>query len=143
MISKEEFKEQLDPGWAIAFGDDLYDEILKALKKDECDPDEFDFDEIKEKFAALRIYAHGYGDNTRDVMAKYEELSKYICGHCGKIAKFITDGWYYPFCENCIKEINGRYMPIEEFYGFDNERILEEIDNIKNNFKYEDYWAAI
>lgn len=137
MISKEEFKEQLDPGWAKAFGDDLYDEILKALKKDECDPDEFDFDEIKEKFAALRIYAHGYGKNTEDVIDKYEDLSKYFCGHCGKIAKFITNGWFYPFCEDCIKEINSSYMPIKEFYGFDNKEILEEIEKIGNGEKVE------
>ena len=138
--------DDIDPGWQKAFGEDFCDELLQALKDDDF-LDEFQFLQIKEKYGSLRIYYNGHPvgkTSTRDVIAKYEELSRYICGHCGKPARYITKGWIYPLCEDCISKVQGGYVPIEEFYGFDNYNgVLKEIDEIKNNFQYDRYWKSI
>ncbi len=135
-IQEDEFTwlDDLEPGWKIAFGDDLCRELADAIKKDNC-KDSFGFDQIKEKFAQLRLYAHGYDydKEVAKILNKYEELSSFICGHCGKPAQYITKGWYYPLCEDCIKLINGDYKNIEDFYNFKSyNEVIEEIDKIKN-----------
>lgn len=146
--------DDMDPGWRKAFGKDFCDELLQALKDDDYpiaenddDFDGFRFEQIKEKYGSLRIYYNGHPINkfhTRDTIAKYEELSKYICGHCGKPARYITKGWIYPLCKDCIKHINNEYIPIEKFYGFNSyDDVLKEINNIKSNFQYNNYWMKI
>ena len=146
--------DALDTGWKKAFGKEFCDELLQSLKDDNYhiatnyeDDDGFHFEEIKEKYGSLRIYYNGHPPNkycTRDTIAKYEELSKYVCGHCGKPARYITNGWIYPLCEECIKEVYDDYIPIEKFYGFDSyDDVLKEIENIKNNFQYDRYWKKI
>ena len=137
--------DDLEPGWYKAFGIDLCEDLAKAIKEDGCE-DTFEFLQIKEKYASLRLYAAGYGDKTKEVLAKYEELSKYICGHCGKPAEIITTGWYYPLCHKCFDdyEINSGYEYIWEWYGFDSiEDVQKEIQNIKDNYKYEEYWNSV
>ena len=126
--------DDLEHGWFVAFGEDLCKELYEAIKKDDCE-DTFGFDQIKEKFAQLRLYAHGYDYNKEvdKVLQKYEELSAFICGYCGKPAKYVTKGWYYPLCEDCIKFINGDYKNIEEFYDFESyNKVLEHIEKIKS-----------
>ena len=130
--------DDLEPGWRIAFGEQLCEELSQAIKADNCE-DRFEILEIKEKYAGLRLYAIGCGPETEKVIAKYEELSKYICGTCGQVATKITLGWYYPVCDNC-KNYRGSAKPIWEWYGFKSQEDLEqEIENIKNNFRYERY----
>lgn len=135
--------DDLEPGWRKAFGEDLCRDLKAAIKKDGCE-NTFEILQIKEKYAELRFYAVGYGDNVRNVISKYEELSRYICGHCGKPATKITRGWYYPLCNDCIEDIFGAYSPIENFYGFNSyEDVQKEVEKIKTDFKHEDYWKPI
>ena len=134
--------DDLEPGWYEAFGKELCEELAEAIEEDGSN--EFEIIQIKEKFGALRFYAAGYGLKTRDVIAKYEELSKYVCGHCGKPAKYITTGWIYPLCEYCIEEINGHYAEIWDFYNFANmEEVDSEVEKIKTNYIYSDYWKPV
>ena len=132
----------LEDGWRKAFGDDLCKELDAAIKEDKCE-DTFEFVQIKEKFGALRLYAWGYGKKVGEVLAKYEELSKYICGHCGQPATRISKGWIYPFCDPCVDKVHQKSVPIEEFYGMTTQEIADEIENIKTNFRYEDYWKKV
>ena len=135
--------DDLEPGWRKAFGEELCKELDQAIKADKCE-NTFEFIQIKEKFAGLRLYADGYGENTRDVLSKYEELSKYICGHCGEPAVYITKGWFYPLCNHCIKNVNSGYVPIHEFYGFNSyNEVQDEIKRIKTDFQYDRYWKII
>lgn len=123
--------DDLEPGWKKAFGLDFCKELDEAIKKDDCE-DSFEFLQIKEKFAELRIYYTGGGPEVEKVITKYEELSKYICGHCGKYATKITDIWIYPLCDNCVKNVHGEYRDIEQFYHFkDYNEVLKEIEEIK------------
>ena len=135
--------DDLEPGWRIAFGKNLCEDLDKAIKEDNAE-DTFMFLQIKEKYAELRLYYEGGGEAVKHCLAKYEELSKYICGHCGKPATRITTGWYYPLCDECIKEVNSDSMPIEEFYNFGTyNKVLTEIENVKNNYNYDDYWQSL
>ena len=135
--------DDLEPGWKEAFGECLCKELSNAIKEDSCE-DEFEFVQIKEKYGSLRLYAVGYGDNTQEVLSKYEELSKYICGHCGKPATKITTGWYYPLCDECFEKIQGGYEDIWQWYGFDSlEEVQKEIDHIITSYKYNEYWTNI
>lgn len=135
--------DELEPGWKAAFGECLCKELKKSIEEDGC-ADEFHFLQIKEKFGYLRLYASGYGDKTKEILAKYEELSKYICGHCGKTATKVTTGWIYPFCDECVKKIHDKSVDIWEFYGYNSiEEIEEEIQNIQTNFKYNEYWTEV
>ena len=132
----------LEPGWKKAFGLNFCEDLKEALIKDNM-LDSFMFTDIKEKYAGLRLYTMGYGEHTKNILAKYEELSKFYCGHCGKPARYISEGWYYTFCEECIKEINGGYIPIEDYYGFpDYDKVQLEIKNIIEDFQYDRYWKS-
>ena len=131
--------DELEPGWKAAFGLDFCKELAEAIKKDNCE-DKFEFLQIKEKFAELRVYYSGGGPEVRKVIAKYEELSRYICGRCGQPATKITRGWYYPLCDACIQDVQGGYSPIWSFYNFPSMvEVQKEVENIKTNFNYEDY----
>lgn len=136
--------DDLEPGWKKAFGIEMCQEIAAAIKEDECEND-FQFLQIKEKFAALRLYATGYGEKTKEVLAKYEELSKYICGYCGKPATQITKVWYYPLCDECVEKYYSRAtIPIEKYYHFNSiEEVQKEIQHIKTNFCYGEYWIKV
>ena len=135
--------DDLEPGWKKAFGKELCQELAAAIKEDGCE-DTFEFLQIKEKYAELRLYATGYGEKTRDVLAKYEELSRYICGHCGQPATKITRGWYYPLCDSCIKDVQGGFSPIENYYGFESfEDVQKHIEDVKTHFAYGEYWVKI
>lgn len=135
--------DDLEPGWRAAFGERLCEDLVKSLKEDNCE-DEFKFEQIKEKYGSLRLYAIGYGEHTKQVLAKYEELSKYICGHCGKVARYVTSGWIYPLCEECMLKVNSYRVPIEEFYGVETyEDVQKEIDSIQTNFVYDKYWTTV
>jgi hypothetical protein len=46
------------------------------------------------------------------IINKYEKLSYKTCIMCGKPAKYITEGWISPYCENCIKDVHDSYHEI-------------------------------
>lgn len=143
--NKYTWLDDLEDGWREAFGEDLCNELLESLTEEDNLYD-FQFSQIKEKYGSLRLYCYGYkSEHTRDILAKYEELSTYICAKCGKPAKVITKGWIFPMCQECFDKTNLKdSVPIEEFYEFDSyDDVLKEIDEIKNNFKYDRYWKTM
>lgn len=134
--------DDLEEGWRVEFGTQLCNELKEAIEKDGCE-ETFGFDQIKEKYGSLRLYAHGYNyrGNVDNVLCKYEELSKYICGHCGNPATKITKGWIYPVCDKCGSYITGEHSKIEDFYDFKSYGdVLREIEHIKNNYDKGEYW---
>ena len=73
--------------------------------------------DIKEKYAMLRVYVNISDAGIEEVINKYTKLSKYICGHCGKPATKITTSWFYPLCDECLKESGMvNYIDIKKFY---------------------------
>ncbi len=74
----------------------------------ECPP--VRFNQVKEKFGALRIYYSG-GDQEVSAMISFaESLSRYICENCGKFDTTVgstTIGWTQSICEECISKETG------------------------------------
>lgn len=110
--------DTFEPGWKIAFGKQLCEELKEALEKANY-VDKFMFSQIKEKYGHLCLYNFGCNQEAWDVIHKYEELSKYTCGRCGKPATKVTTGWIYPYCESCAdKYAKYEYFAdINEFYN--------------------------
>lgn len=94
---KEKILNNLPGGWVLAFGDLLCEELSKVVS------DKFDILEVKEKFGTLRIYYGGpVSDEVRNIIMKYEYISKYVCHHCGKPDVCMIDiGYSISCCNNC------------------------------------------
>ena len=92
-------------GWRIRFGEEMVEEISQELKKYDFE-DRYRIIQIKEKYGGLRWYDGGVPINSaiHDIIRKYDELSYRTCIRCGKPAKYITNGWISPFCEDCVKK---------------------------------------
>lgn len=97
--------DELPDGWRIAFGEDLVKELDDELRRVNF-VDQYRIVQIKEKWGGLRWYDGGVPINSaiHDIIRKYEELSYRTCIRCGKPAKYITNGWISPFCEDCVKK---------------------------------------
>lgn len=95
-------------GWQEYVKDNVYLPIMMILKERKAG---FIIIEMKEKWGGLRIY---WTFNTMDYDITDEEYDKIdkliddaekatetICGVCGADATHISQGWIFPFCENC------------------------------------------
>lgn len=109
--------DELESGWKIAFGEQLCEELKEALAKANY-VDKFRFSDIKEKWGHLCLYNFGCNQEAWDVIRKYEGLSKYTCGHCGKPATKISTGWIYPYCDECADNLSKyeNFIDINEYY---------------------------
>ena len=76
---------------------------------------EFRFDQVKSKFAGLRMYHNG-NDKICEITDEAERLSVKICEECGKPGKVIGGSWIYTMCEECANK-NGILFesPSEDF----------------------------
>ena len=136
--------DDIETGWLKAFGLDLCVELKAALIKDGC-LDTFAFDQIKEKYGDLRLYAHGYGNKSEEVLEKYGELSRFICKNCGKPATKISRGWVSPYCDDCATNlrIHETFTPIEECYEMLEPSVEKMIDRILYHYDHNDFWETL
>lgn len=113
--------DALEDGWRIAFGEQLCEELKEALIKTGC-LDDYRIIQIKEKWGFLHWYSNT-NDEIRKVISKYEEMSRYTCGCCGKPATKVTTGWIYPYCDECAEKfVKYEYFAdINEFYRSDDD----------------------
>lgn len=102
--------DEIPVGWRIAFGKKLSEDILKAgketrkrLKKHASWKEMISFQQIKEKWGELCLYASA-SHEIQDVLDYYEHLSQAYCICCGKPARYITKGWVSFQCESCFEE---------------------------------------
>ena len=68
----------------------------------------FKFLQIKEKFGGMRIYVSNDIEEVRDILAKYEFISRQVCCVCGKPATALTKGWVCPCCDEHFEEFKAR-----------------------------------
>jgi hypothetical protein len=120
--------DAIPDGWRIAFGDMLLEDIYNdAVEHDYLDS--LRFDQIKEKFGELRIYARGYrGGRLDEIISNYSLLSGYICINCGKPDVYSTTGWITPICKECWE--HGSEQPYEEAvykYGDEEYRLMPNV----------------
>ena len=81
---------------------------LKKLK-DAGRPLDFEFAQIKEKFATLRVYDNGGNEFIDGVISTAENLSSITCELCGKEGfRHINQkgSWIKTLCEEHAKELN-------------------------------------
>jgi len=87
------------------------------------DPD-YEVQQIKEKFGALRFYCSAHTDDA-DASARFDELvraaekaSAVTCERCGRpgALRETESGWYKTLCTECVDAIategGGRYQPV-------------------------------
>ena len=104
------------PGaWKDVYGI-LICEDLKRILGDKVN--EFRFDDIKEKYGALRIYSNMEPKEWHTQLWKYEHLTENTCYECGKIGTPLTnDGWILPICRDCYE--HPRKEPMYERRPYD------------------------
>jgi len=135
--------DNIAKGWQIAFGKQLSKELkkvgkeeLKRLNKESKDKkykwkDILQFEQIKEKYGTLRLYASGT-EKIQNILSKYESLSEEYCIHCGKPVQYRTKGWITFICEDCLRK--------EYEYGKTHRGLIEEVksfEDYKNYYAYE------
>ena len=83
---------------------------LKKLK-DIGKPLDFEFAQIKEKFATIRIYDNGGDEFIDGVISMAEHLSSITCEVCGKSGSLHKTGnWLTTLCEQDAIELNAEKL---------------------------------
>lgn len=107
---------EIPNGWHKLFFQ-LCKDITPILEK-ENKLNEFYFIQVKEKYNYLRCY---YSNNAPlkvlEVIAKYEQMSQYICTVCGQPATYQTQGYIASFCTSCWKDY-ARQEKIDQIISF-------------------------
>lgn len=106
--------DNMPEGWRRAFGEEMCEEINTELMTwPQENREKFRILDIKEKWAELRFYTNFSTPRLHEIIGKYTTRSRFICILCGRPARWITRGWYMPFCQNCAEEqmqhINSSY----------------------------------
>lgn len=104
-------------GWRIAFGEDICKEIMEELVQNEC-VDKYRITQIKEKYGELHWYSHGGTERIhREIVPKYEIMSRRICLQCGQPATLVSIGWIAPWCKTCANKMpHLDFVDVDEFY---------------------------
>lgn len=108
--------DDIEPGWQKAFGKQLSDDIKAAYQEDKKEnpklkwKDALYWEQIKEKYATLRLYASATACIMK-VLNHYEDISEGYCIYCGKPSEYETTGWILPCCSECfdLAVINAKY----------------------------------
>jgi hypothetical protein len=110
--------DTMPAGWRIAFGEELCKEIMEELTRNNC-VDAYRIVQIKEKHGVLRWYAQGGTERIyREIIPKYEKLSRRICIQCGRLATLISLDWIEPWCDACAEKLgHQKCADIHAFYG--------------------------
>ena len=106
--------DSMPDGWRTAFGEQMCEELKTALIKADL-LDRYRVMDIKEKYGHLRWYDNGGTRIVKEIISKYEEISKRICICCGRRATLIALGWISPYCDSCVPD-NERTVPVKKYY---------------------------
>jgi hypothetical protein len=108
----------IDEGWRRAFGRQLCDDLKESLKRYNY-LKKYEITDVKEKYGELVIYDNGAPEEVHNILLKYEYISARTCIVCGRPAKYRTEGWVEPYCEDCIKNNGTEFKPLEFFKDID------------------------
>lgn len=87
-------------GW-FPLVENMIEEIKKAI--DEKPAENFNFQQIKQKFGALRVYCtHDARQDIAAIIRKYEDLSVKVCEICGGPGEQTSNGWISVKCPSHI-----------------------------------------
>ena len=97
--------DDMPAGWRTAFGGNLCKEIMEELVQNDC-VDSYQVLQIKEKYGELRWYSQGGTERIhREIVPKYEKMSRRICIHCGRPATLVSKSWVAPWCNACAHNL--------------------------------------
>ena len=100
---------QCSDGWFDLI-DNLCTDIQEHIKKNKLA--QVEATTVKEKFGTLRFYIDtGFNDEIYEMIQKAEEMSCFICEHCGAAEDVTqTTGWIVTLCPACMKEYKKRKL---------------------------------
>jgi len=98
----------MPPGWAIAFGDEILEDLREALDRSGLLL-QYRVLEIKDKFGELRWYDNGATDEVSGILTDYSRRSGRICVKCGKLAVLALNELCTPFCDACAMKSGHKY----------------------------------
>lgn len=112
--------------WGIETGDGWYD-LIDSL----CDYISFQvkhnrvppvyFEQIKEKFGGLRVYALGGDEGVQGAISLASLMSEKTCEDCGVPATVRTSGWIRNLCTSCHEKDVERMKRPTKYAGSDDE----------------------
>ena len=110
--------DDMPVGWRAAFGEDLCKEIMEEIVRNNC-VESYQILQIKEKYGELRWYSQGGTERIhREIVPKYERMSRRICVHCGQPATLVSKSWVAPWCNICAEQFPcAECIDIDVFYG--------------------------
>lgn len=109
--------DAIPDGWRKAFGEQMCEELKAALLEENA-LDDYQIEQVKEKYGGLRWYTNATTRKALDIADKYEILSEKICIKCGQPATCTTTGWIVPLCDACAAKAHAsgaRTVPIDEY----------------------------
>ena len=96
--------DEMPAGWRAAFGEDICKEIMEELVRNNC-VDSYQIVQIKEKYGELRWYSQGGTERIhREIVPKYEKISRRICIQCGQSAILVSKSRIAPWCNACAEQ---------------------------------------
>lgn len=140
------FKDDIPEGWWKFFGLAYLDDLKEVLEKHDF-LDKFRFSQVKEKFGGLRAYNNGAPEEWFSHEHAWEYISEHTCVNCGKFpAKMRDDGWMYPLCDECLREIHSNlnedeFKQYSEKWTIDKDSRLQEfliINHYSKDGNYEE-----
>ena len=110
--------DDMPAGWCAAFGEELCKEIMEELVRNNC-VDSYQVLQIKEKYGELRWYSQGGTERIhREIVPKYEKMSRRICIQCGQPATCVSKSWVAPWCNACAEQLlHHNCIDIDVFYN--------------------------
>lgn len=100
--------DAMEPGWRLAFGEQMCEEIQEELERTNS-VNQYVILDIKEKFGVMDWHSGSIYDssNVYEIEEKYEDLSKQYCLNCGKPNKWVLDDpyWIYYYCDDCKERL--------------------------------------
>lgn len=94
-----DWKRDVGEGWHSLL-DELHAELVKV------NPD-YRTEQVKEKFAALRVYLSPWTDEVEEIVFRFEARSKTTCEQCGEPGEVRTSRfWLKTLCDKCEAQRN-------------------------------------
>lgn len=88
------WKKDVGEGWHSLI-DELHAELVKVAPG-------YRTEQLKEKFAALRVYLSPWTDEVEEIIFRYEARSKTVCEQCGEPGEVRTSRfWLKTLCDQC------------------------------------------
>lgn len=103
------FGFEVGDGW-LPLVIELCDKIQAIIDKNPKKYKDFEFTQVKSKYAELTVYVSRYYEEILDLINEYSKKSEKICELCGKPATVVNiHDWYWAVCPEHKEELEHRF----------------------------------